>query len=141
VSFYLDANVLVALFVTDALTKTADAWIDSDPGDLVVSDFAKIEVAAVVSRQVRVGSMTLDAAREALVDFDVWVRRMASAVETSASDLALAERFVRDFATKLSAPDALHLAVTLNHGFQLVTFDARLADAARLLGSSVITPS
>lgn len=49
-----------------------------------------------------------------------------------AQDFALADQFVRDYATQLSAPDALHLAAAKNAGAALTTFDARLAEAARL---------
>jgi predicted nucleic acid-binding protein len=45
--------------------------------------------------------------------------------------------FVRDYSTKLSAPDALHLASAKNAGATLATFDARLADAARAQGVEV----
>jgi uncharacterized protein len=44
---------------------------------------------------------------------------------------------VRDFATKLTAPDALHLASAKNAGATLATLDARLADAARGQGVEV----
>jgi len=49
-------------------------------------------------------------------------------------DFALAEQIVRDFASKLAAPDALHLATAIHAGAALATFDVRLADAARARG-------
>ena len=52
-------------------------------------------------------------------------------------DFMLAERIVRDFATKLAAADALHLASAKNAGAALATFDLRLADAARMKGVKV----
>ena len=52
-------------------------------------------------------------------------------------DLDSADRLVRDFATKLSAPDALHLASAKNAGAAIATFDTRLADAARAQGVEV----
>jgi predicted nucleic acid-binding protein len=139
-SFYLDANVLVALFVSDARSAAADSWIDSDAGELCVSDFAKIEVSAVLSRQVRVKAMSEAAAREALADFDDWTARMTLPVETGPRDTSLADRLVRDFTTNLSGPDALHLALAANRDHRLVTFDMRLAAAARLRGLGVVTP-
>ena len=50
------------------------------------------------------------------------------------SIVALADRVVRDLATKLAAADALHLATAKNAGAQLATFDQRLADGARMRG-------
>jgi predicted nucleic acid-binding protein len=44
---------------------------------------------------------------------------------------------VRDFATKLSAPDALHLASAKNAGATLATLDVRLAEAAMGQGVKV----
>jgi hypothetical protein len=136
----LDANVLVALFVSDAHSRTADAWIDSDPGSLFVSDFAKVEVSAVISRQLRAKLTSESVARDALADFDEWTNRMTQPLETNSHDVRFADRLVRDFATKLAAPDALHLAMTLKHGLQLVTFDERLAEAARRSGAAVVVP-
>jgi predicted nucleic acid-binding protein len=135
-SFYLDANVLVSLFAVDAHSNKVDAWIDSDPGALFVSNFARVEFAAVVSRQVRVKASDT-AAREALADFDDWAREMTQPIEAEARDMILAESLVRDFATKLAAPDALHLALASNRGFSLATFDTRLAEAAAMRGVRV----
>ena len=42
---------------------------------------------------------------------------------------------MRDFATKLTAPDALHLASAKNAGATLATLDARLVEAARGQGA------
>jgi len=53
------------------------------------------------------------------------------------ADFAAAELLVRDFATKLSAPDALHLASAKNAGAMLATLDARLAEAAHGQGVEV----
>ncbi len=56
------------------------------------------------------------------------------------SDMALAETLARNFDLKLAGPDALHFAMPTNHGAELVTFDARLAEAARALGAAVFMP-
>lgn len=139
-NFYLDANIIVSLFIADSHSSLVDAWLDSEPGQLFVSDFARVEFAAVISRQVRVGAMNDETAHEALSDFDEWTRRMTQPVETRTRDVGLAERLARDFATKLSAQDALHLAIAANREHHLVTFDARLADAARVKSVSVVSP-
>ncbi|HLX97338.1 MAG TPA: hypothetical protein VKR62_01470 [Roseiarcus sp.] len=54
-----------------------------------------------------------------------------------AADFLLAERIVRDFATKLAAADALRLASAKNAGATLATFDVRLAEAGRAQGVEV----
>jgi predicted nucleic acid-binding protein len=47
---------------------------------------------------------------------------------------------VRDFDSKLSAPDAIHLAVAKLRGLVLVTFDQRLSDAARRENIKIVVP-
>jgi predicted nucleic acid-binding protein len=140
VSFYLDASVLVSFFVSDAHSPAADAWIDRAPNDIVVSDFAKVEFAAVMSRLVRMGAIDHSAANEALTDCDLWTASATRSVRLQSRDVALADRLVRDFTTLLAAPDALHLAIASNRGHTLITFDQRLADAARMRGAPVATP-
>jgi predicted nucleic acid-binding protein len=49
----------------------------------------------------------------------------------ASSDFLLAERLVRDFATRLAAADALHLASAKNAGATLATLDVGLAEGTR----------
>ena len=139
-SFYLDANILVSLFVTDSHSAAADRWIDSAPGVIAVSDLAKVEFAAVMSRMVRMGAMHEDAARETLADCDAWLAAATQLARLQSHDMEFADQLVRDFATQLAGPDALHLAIASNHGHTLVTFDQRLANAARMRGVQIVEP-
>lgn len=136
-SFYLDASAIVPLILRDAHTETMEAWLGNANDELIVSDFAALEVAAVISRQVRMERMPEQKASLALALLDDWTVRATTKIETRASDLALADRFIRDFATKLAAPDALHLALASNRGLSLATFDARLKEAAAIRGVRV----
>jgi uncharacterized protein len=133
---YLDASVLLPLLVADAHTPAVVAWHSDLAATLIVSDLANLEVSAVLSRGLRVGRLTQGAARNALLDFDA-VRANCERLTHGAADFALAERFVRDFSTKLAAADGLHLASAKNAGAMLATLDARLADAARGQGVEV----
>ena len=101
-----------------------------------MGDFASLETSAVIARKARAGEITRRQADAALVDLDV-IRAHAERLKHSPSDFALAERLVRDHATKLAAGDALHLASVEALGATLATFDARLADAARARGVAV----
>ena len=139
-SVYLDASAIVPLILRDAHTPTMEQWLANAREDLVVSDFGALEVAAVISRQVRSARMSEQQASLALALLDDWLARASTSIETGASDLALADRFVRDFATKLAAPDALHLALASNRGCRLATFDTRLAAAAAIRGVRAIAP-
>ena len=133
---YLDASVLVPLLVTDAHSLRAVAWYSDVSATLIVSDLANLEVSAVVSRDLRTGRLTEGAATNALLDFDA-MRANCERLSHGAADFLLAERLARDFATKLAAADALHLASAKNAGAALATFDARLAEAARMQGVEV----
>lgn len=137
-SVYLDASAIVPLILRDAHTMNMEQWLANAREELVVSDFAALEVAAVISRQVRSARMSEQQASLALALLDDWLARASTSTETVASDLALADRFVRDFATKLAAPDALHLALASNRGYRLATFDTQLAAAAAMRGVRVV---
>ena len=127
---YLDASVLVALLVADPHTERVSAWYSGVMATVIASDLANLEVRAVLLRHLRVGRLTQGQVENALLDFDA-MRANCERLSHGANDFLLAERLVRDFATKLAAPDALHLASAKNAGATLATLDTRLAEAAR----------
>ncbi len=55
-------------------------------------------------------------------------------MDFKASDIRLANVYVRRFELMLRVPDALHAAVCKRAGHRLVTLDKRLAAAAKDLG-------
>jgi len=95
-----------------------------------VSDLSGLEFAAVVSRAVRTRRFDPEAAARALASFDE-IRADSLPQSHGRGEFELAERLIRDFATKLAAADALHLASAKNAGAALATLDPRLAEAAR----------
>ena len=127
---YFDASVLLPLLIADAHTEKASTWYSGLSATVVVSDFAILEVNAVLSRYLRVGRLTQGEVENALLDFDA-MRADCERLTHGAADFLLAQRLVRDFSTKLAAADALHLASAKNARARLATFDARLAEAAR----------
>lgn len=130
-NYYLDTSVLVALILPDAHSQNADAWLKKVNPTLVTSDFCTIEFAAVVSRRVRMNNLSVPTANLALRTLDGWLARTAQVVPCAPHHMALAAALVRDFPTKLMAPDAIHLAVTKILGATIATFDSRLAEAAQ----------
>ena len=139
-TFYLDANVLVSLFIADTHSRAVADWLRELKAELTVSDFGRLEFAAVVSRQTREGVMNQDIAREILADCDLWCSETVRLDRIRPHDFDAAHSIIRDFVTKLAAPDAIHLAFAANREMALVTFDARLADAARMKNVTVVTP-
>jgi predicted nucleic acid-binding protein len=136
-NFYLDASFVVSLFVRDAHTHKADRWIEKAAGSIVLSDFCAVEFAAVMSRSARAGRLSQAEAHAVIADFDAWRSQVATSHYLGSADMTLADKLVRDFATKLAAADALHLAAAMNAGASLVTFDDRLAEAAAMQGVGI----
>jgi uncharacterized protein len=137
---YLDTSVVVALVLRDSHTAKAEAWLEHAAPACIVSDFCAIEFASVVSRQVRMSHLSTADGSAVLDLFDEWITRTAQLVTSSGEHMEAAGRMVRDFDTKLSAPDAIHLAVAKHRGLVLVTFDQRLSDAARRENVKIVVP-
>jgi uncharacterized protein len=137
---YLDTSALVPLFLTDDHAPIMQAWVMKEVPQVVMGDFAAAEFSAAVSRHFRMGQATRATANQTLADFDAWRAKAARQRSTGPADLVHCERLVRDFRLKLSAGDALHLAVAIAEGVPLITLDRRLAAASRRLDHPVIVP-
>jgi predicted nucleic acid-binding protein len=140
-SVYLDASVLLPSLIEEDASAVVDAYMLAGTQELLVSDFAAAEVAAALSRLVRMGRLEKSDAFSRLADFDVWRAAMSSPAEIHASDARLAVEYVRRFDLALRAPDALHLAIVRRLDVTLVTLDRRLATAAAELGIAVEAPT
>jgi predicted nucleic acid-binding protein len=139
-SAYLDASVLLPTLIEEPTSAAVDAYMLAGGQELLVSDFAAAEVAAALSRLVRMGLIDgIDAAAR-LSDFDVWRAAMSSPVDVNASDVRLAYAYVRRFDLMLRAPDALHVAIARRLDAALITLDRRLANATQALGITVEMP-
>lgn len=129
---YLDASVLLPILIDEPASAKVDVYLLAGGQDVLVSEFSAAEVASALSRLARMGLLTLSDASARLADFDVWRATMSVPVDVHASDIRLANAFVRRFDLMLRAPDALHVARRLD--VTLVTLDRRLAIPARELG-------
>lgn len=136
-SAYLDASVLLPILIDEPASATVDAYLLAGGQEFLVGDFAAAEVASALSRLLRMGSLTVADASARLTDFDVWRAAMSVPVDVHASDVRLANAFVRRFDLMLRAPDALHVATVRRLDVSLATLDRRLAVAARQLGVAV----
>jgi uncharacterized protein len=140
VSLYLDTSVIVPTIVVERSTEAVGAFLLGRGDDLTVSDFAAAEVAAALSRLVRMGQLTATEAAERLADFDAWRAGETETADLAAHDCRLANTLVRRFDLRLRVPDALHAAICRRLGMRLVTLDRRLAAAARALEIDVLVP-
>ncbi len=139
-SYCLDTNFLVSILFVDAQTDRAFAWLERVPEPTYVSDWAAAELFALVHRRTRAGLLGGDVAGAALLEFDGFAGSRARRLSISPAAGALAALLARDPALKLSAADALHLALSADGGHCLVTFDARLFEAAGMRGFNCEIP-
>jgi predicted nucleic acid-binding protein len=137
VSFYIDTNAIYSFVFADAHSQRIDNWIVRQAAPIFLSDWAKSEFYALVWRRVRGGGLTGDAAKIGIGEFEAFIRDHTRGLSLSPSAGVLAASLARDAALKLSAADPLHLALAAIDGLSLVTFDDRLADAAKARGYSV----
>lgn len=135
-TIYADTSVLIAVVFEEPDSDRVREWFRRTTQGIIVSDLARLEFPAVVMRSARTRRLNPREASAALTSFDLVAARSRN-LRHGRADFAAAELLVRDFATKLSAPDALHLASAKNAGAMLATLDARLAEAAHGQGVEV----
>ena len=136
----LDTSVLLSLLFADAHTARAFHWLSRQADLLFVSHWAEAELFAVLNRRVRSGALARDTAEGVAREFDNFIDGRAARLPVSPAAGARAAMLARDPALKLSAADALPLALSSEAGHRLVTFDLRLAEAARLRGYDAEIP-
>jgi uncharacterized protein len=136
VTIYADTSVLVAFVFDEPESNRVRDWFRRTTEQIIVSELARLEFSAVVTRSARTRRLSPSGASAALASFDFLAAR-SRPLSHDRADFAVAELLVRDFATKLTAPDALHLASTKRAGAALATLDVRLAEAARGQGVEV----
>ena len=136
-TLYLDASVLVALFTNDPLTARAETFLRANLVVLIVSDFAAAEFSSVIARHVRTKDIVRADARVAFANFDTWTARTTQLARISAADIIAAEVFLRRLDLALRTPDAINIAMAQRMGATLVTFDKKMAAAARSIGTVV----
>ena len=133
-SVYFDASLIVSLFVQDAQTDRAEAYLDRHRPTVTLSDFAALEVASAINLRVRTKQLTRSKARSVLGDFDVWRARGEPMVSMTSGDIASADALMRRLDLSLRAPDALNIVIAQRCRLPLATFDAQMAASAKSLG-------
>lgn len=127
---YLDTSALAKLVVTEPETPALRSWLAAADRMPVACDLARTEL--------------LRAVRRAAPDRMTLARTVLDAVTLTELTTPVHEQAGRLGPTTLRSLDAVHLAAALDLGDDLeglVTYDARLADAARLHGIRVTAPA
>ncbi len=127
---YVDTSALAKLVVDETETAALRAWTAAESRDLVAADLVRTELMRAVRRHV---PERMPEARQVLDSL------FLMAIRTSAFEAA-----GRLGPATMRSLDALHLSVALELGDDLdgiVTYDDRMAEAARALGIPVLAPS
>ena len=132
---YLDTSFLTPLFREEATSaKIADFLSRQAVGTLAVSKWASVEFASLISRDVRMGTLTASQGKHLIAEFYAVVTTSLIVLIPSANDFDLAQEYVAHFDTQLRGPDALHLAVAHNNGVAFTaTLDEGMLSAAKRL--------
>lgn len=129
-SLYLDASVIVPLFVQETHSDAIAGWIEQVEEPLLVSDLAASEFASALSRMVRKGELTEAALPSRHLAFEDWRWELTTPVENWSADIRAAARLVRSPFPRLLTPDAIHLATCDRLGAVLVSNDEALREVA-----------
>ncbi|WP_420442901.1 type II toxin-antitoxin system VapC family toxin [Candidatus Poriferisodalis sp.] len=126
---YFDSSALVKLIVEEPESSTLDSWIEAEDVRVVSSDLARAE--------------TIRAVRRYLPELTVEARSLFDSVTCVRMTLEIVERAALLDPPGLRSLDAIHLATALelhNEVEGLVTYDERLARAARESGIPTLAP-
>lgn len=136
-SLYLDASVLMPIFIAEGRSRDAHARLLGQ--SLIVSDLAVTEFSAGVARRQGIGDISASDASALFAAFDAWGSQAAQRVAIETGDLLLANGLVRRLDLGLRMPDAANLAIAKRYAATVFTFDKTMAAAASAIGLSVQT--
>lgn len=135
---YLDASVIVPLFLDEDSSDRMARWLETDVS-ITLSDWSVAEVTSAFSLHVRRENLDPEERDEAETAFNAWLDGGVFPSEVVGEDVIDARMLLHRH-PKLRTPDALHLAIVHRLKCALVTYDADLAAAARSDGIVVISP-
>ena len=132
---YLDTSFLTPLFREEASSAQVTAFLARQAtGTVAASKWTSVEFASLISRDVRVRTITAIQGRRLIAEFAAISEVSLVMLTAGANDSELALEYVSHFATYLRGPDALHLAIARNNGVEFVaTLDAGMLAAAKRL--------
>ncbi len=136
-NIYLDTSVIVAALSNEIATNRVQAWLKVQaPADLVISDCVIVEVSSALGLKLRTGALTENQRSTALSMFNAMVSSNFEVLPLSTRHCLAATRYCDRSELGLRAADALHLAVSADHGATLATLDRTIALAGPPLGLS-----
>lgn len=136
--FYFDTSFIVPYYVNEASSDAVAALLSGVPaGQLVVSEWTRVEFASQLARRVRMGELDTQLANTIMTAFEQDLKSAFHVLELEQQDYTQASRLLLvDPALGLRGPDALHLALASRYQTPLYTLDVKLIQAAAALDLS-----
>ncbi len=136
---YLDTSLLVAALTLEARTIELQQWLGQQrPDELVISDWVVAEFSAALAAKLRAERIDVSERAAALAAFSQLCAGSFTILPLSRAHFQMAARFADRHTLGLRAPDALHVALCLDHGAILCTLDRPLSEACAPLGVSAM---
>ena len=129
---YLDTSALAKMLVEEVESVALDTWLEEHPGALFTSALAEVELGLALHHRGRPTA---------------WAAEILRGVARMEIDATVRERAVTIGWTGLRSLDAIHLASAIEldelvaGSMSLVTYDRRMATAARASGLAVHSPA
>lgn len=137
---YVDTSVIVAALTEETATERVRSWFDQQSNDsLVISHWVLTEVSSALSLKVRTRALPPDQHTAVLAGWRFMAMALFTMIPIGPAAFDAATRMTERHDLNLRAPDALHIAVARAAGYHLVTLDRTMADAARQLGTTLVT--
>jgi predicted nucleic acid-binding protein len=138
---YFDTSFLTPLVREENTSSRIARFMSGLPtGELAISLWTEVEFASLLAREVRIGDIRGDEAREADALFENVVQESFVVLSPSADDYFLARRYLHRYETGLRAGDALHLAIAGNHRADAIySLDKTMIKAGKILDLPVST--
>lgn len=138
---YFDTSFIVPYILPEATSSRIQQFFrEHDGEELTISHWTRVEFASMLAREVRLGALPRQAARDADLRFETAMAQSFTVVLLDRSDFDLCKRYLQRFETALRVGDALHLAIANNRDAQMFyTLDRKLLRAGKLLGLPIAT--
>jgi predicted nucleic acid-binding protein len=133
-SAYLDASVLVSIWVADSQSARVGDWLARSPKSLLVSNWAVTEFTSALGVRRRAGTLDVREREAAENALDLWLESGVERADLISGDFVVARRLMRSETSPIKAADALHIAVAQRLGCSLATLDVQQRRMAEALG-------